>query len=99
MYFLLNSGSREEYAKIFEIFESINNAGGNNAEYTEIYQRTNGVTQDHSDKGFIGWRLTINGTSFVFLWNGSAEDFDLKGKAANSDKEHAQNNDVSSKAA
>lgn len=73
-YFLVQGGSRADNEKeVFTNLESLNNAGGN-IKLDRIFSHLGGVTEGHGDKDFFGWKLTVGGHEFVFVWNPDESD-------------------------
>jgi hypothetical protein len=72
--YLLISGTRaDNEQKIFENFERLGNAGGN-IKPDRIFSHRGGVTEGHGDKDFFGWKVTIEGRAFIFIWNPSKDE-------------------------
>lgn len=73
-YFLVQGGTREENEnEIFKNFEKLNNAGGN-TRLDRIFSRRDGLNEQHDDVNFFGWKITIDGRDFVFIWNPDESD-------------------------
>lgn len=91
MYFLVQSGTRAENdQQIFEQFRSLNNTSGD-THMEHLYSRLGGVIEGHDDKNFFGWKVTVDGHDFVFIWNPDESDMNEK----QSDKTEVAKNDKS----
>jgi len=94
--YLLVSGRRADNEReIFGNFESLNNAGGN-AKLDRIFSHRGGMTEGHGDKDFFGWKVTVEGKEFVFIWNPNTKELDDQGKL---DEDESNDDEAEEKAA
>lgn len=93
--YLLVSGSRADNEhEIFVNFERLGNAGGN-TKLDRIFSHRGGLTEGHGDEDFFGWKVTIEGRTFVFIWD--PREADLAGDTKELDVDREDNDEAEGK--